>query len=88
MTLIGSPEDASGVSVTPKKHRGRIAASPMFPTKMFGRAYLFFFLAAFFFAAILFSSQVSEFFRRIQRRSAYSIHMYSYRRVSCQEESE
>jgi hypothetical protein len=60
MTLIGSPEDAGGVSVTPKKHRGRIAASPMFLTKMFGRAYLFFFLAAFFFAAILFSSQVSD----------------------------
>jgi hypothetical protein len=33
---------------------------------MVGRAYLFFFLAAFFFAAILFSSQVSEFFRQIQ----------------------
>jgi hypothetical protein len=60
----------------------------MFLTTIFRSVYLFFFLAAFFFAAILFSSQTSELFRLIQRRSAYSIHMYSERRVSCQEESE
>jgi hypothetical protein len=66
MTSIGSPEDVGGVRVGPKKHRGRIAASPIFLTKIFGRAYLFFFLAAFFFAAILFSSQTSELIRLIQ----------------------
>jgi hypothetical protein len=38
MTFIGSAENAGGVSVTPKKLRGCIAASPMLPYQDFPKS--------------------------------------------------
>jgi len=68
-----------------KKLRGCIAAPPKVPFQFPKEAYLFF--LAFFFAAILFSS-LPEFSRQRCWRSAYTIIMYRFTELSCQEESD
>jgi hypothetical protein len=70
---------------TPEKTSGVHRCTPEGSFPICEEAYLFF--LAFFFAAILFSS-LPEFSRQRRWRSAYTIIMYKFTELSCQEESD
>jgi len=70
----------------PKKTLGVHCCTPESSLRISEEAYLFF--LAFFFAAILFSSELIEFSRQQNWRSAYSIIMFRVTELSCQEESD